>query len=153
LLGAVLERMLSKLADYARERASESDVGAAFFGVLEHAIAQSSTKSAIADGLGGGLERRKRAWAGGLREAIAVLLARAQAAGAVRKDVEVPDVMAILVAATRAIEYAGADQALRARTTRVLLDGLRPRVSQRTTRSVRGQPGRRVRSPTRTRKQ
>jgi hypothetical protein len=62
---------------------------------------------------------------------MATLLERAQAAGAVRPDIGVSEVMAVLVAASRAAEYAGTDRALRDRVTGVLLDGLRPRAPAR----------------------
>ncbi|HET7500347.1 MAG TPA: hypothetical protein VFK02_05065 [Kofleriaceae bacterium] len=68
---------------------------------------------------------------GGLRDAIAVLLQRAQSAGAVRSDIGVPEVIAVPVAASRAVELAGPDRALQKRTMAVLLDGLRPRTPPR----------------------
>jgi len=137
LLEAVFERMLGKLADHARTHAAARDAGAAFFDVLEHMIVNSTTKKAIADSLaGGGIDLRRRAWAGGLREAITALLVRAQAAGAVRDDIGIDEVMAVLVATSRAVEVS--DRGLRERTIAVLLDGLRPRAPiKRRARSAR----------------
>jgi hypothetical protein len=43
----------------------------------------------------------------------------------------VPEVTAVLVATSRAVEHAAADPALRERTITVLLDGLRPRTLPR----------------------
>jgi hypothetical protein len=62
-----------------------------------------------------------------LRRALRTLLVRAQKAGAVRDDVQVPEVMALMVGAARMAEHAASDRHLRSRTVAVLLDGLRPR--------------------------
>jgi hypothetical protein len=57
------------------------------------------------------------------------LLTRAQRAAAVRDDIGAPEVLALLVGASRAVEQAGADLDVRARALGVILDGLRPRRS------------------------
>jgi DNA-binding CsgD family transcriptional regulator len=59
-----------------------------------------------------------------LMEAIAALLARAQAAGAVRPDVRLADLRTLLVATAHAAEFA-ADDAARSRVLGVIVDGLR----------------------------
>lgn len=121
---AVFERLLTKIGDHARARAGERDPGAGFFATLVFAIEQSAAKKAVADALvAGGMDMRKRAWAGNMREALTDLLQGAQAAGAVRADVGIDEVMAVLAAATRAVEFASA--ASRPKTIEVLLDGLR----------------------------
>jgi len=128
LLAAVLEQMLGELADYARARADARDPGNAFFATLRHALEHSRTKRGVADALGTtGLDVRRRTWNGGLRDAISVLLQRAQGAHAVRTDVGVDEVMAVLAAASRALELS-IGHATRERTIEVLLDGLRPRM-------------------------
>lgn len=59
-----------------------------------------------------------------LLDALGTLLERA---GAVRGDVRVADLTALLVGASRAAEHAGWDPEVQARTLAVILDGLRPR--------------------------
>ncbi len=55
------------------------------------------------------------------------LLQRAQKAKAVRRDVTITELMAIVVAASRAVEHLGKDRAARQRTVSIIFDGLRPR--------------------------
>lgn len=124
LLTAVFERMLVRIGDHARARVLDKDPGAGFFATLRFAIDQSAIKKAIADALmSGGMDLRKRAWAGGMRDALTALLERAQAAGAVRDDIGIEEVMAVLAATTRAAEFA--PPSTRAKTIEILLDGLR----------------------------
>ena len=59
-----------------------------------------------------------------LRHALGGLLAGAQAAGTVRADVTVDDLLALLVGTTKAAEYAGGSGA-RERLLNVVLDGLK----------------------------
>jgi hypothetical protein len=63
----------------------------------------------------------------GLRRAMGALLDRAQRAGAVRDDVELPEVYALLVAMSRAGAHASLDDEVRSRTLSILFDGLAPR--------------------------
>ena len=55
----------------------------------------------------------------------------AQQAGAVRGDVRLPEVYALLVATSRAAARARLDEAARARLLAIVLDGLAPRPQQR----------------------
>jgi hypothetical protein len=57
--------------------------------------------------------------------AMRVLLSNAQQAGAVRPDIGVSELKAVLVGASRAVEQGGDDPATRARILAVMLDGLR----------------------------
>ena len=58
--------------------------------------------------------------------ALDALLTRAQRAGAVREDIGVIELIALVVGASRAAEHIGSDRAVRARTLQVVFDGLRP---------------------------
>ncbi|MET7395900.1 helix-turn-helix domain-containing protein [Dactylosporangium sp. NPDC005572] len=126
LLEAVLVERMRRLADVARERVGGGEPGEAFFGFLELVVGQSATKNAFAGALAGAgvdvesavAEVGRELWA-----AVEVLLARAQEAGAVRPDVGAGEVIAVLVGASRAVEYAGAGS----RAAQVIFDGLRPR--------------------------
>ena len=64
---------------------------------------------------------------------VADLLDRAHAAGAVRKDLTVEDLMALVAGAFAAIRHAGAETSRErsAHIARIILDGLRPRPGYR----------------------
>jgi hypothetical protein len=60
-----------------------------------------------------------------LHAGVGALLDRAQQAGAVRVDVALPEVYALLIGTARAAAYAGLDAELRAKTLAIVFDGLR----------------------------
>jgi AcrR family transcriptional regulator len=129
LLAAVFRRRLHQLAAYADTLVEAQDPGEAFFGffsyVVDLAVSQRAQIDALADA-GIDLQTATSDEKLALQRALGGLLARAQAAGAVRPDLGSADVFAVLVGASRAAEYAHADAALRARALGVILDGLRP---------------------------
>ena len=136
LLEATILVHMQRLATEADARISEGDPASAFFDFFTHAVEQSATKNALIDLL----DRRRfdigaadPALGEGLRQKIAALLSRAQAAGAVRDDVRLPEVVALLAGASRAMEQVGDDRDLRDRTLGIILDGLRfaPRRQER----------------------
>ncbi len=55
-----------------------------------------------------------------------VLLDQAQAAGAVRHDIELPELYALLIGTSRAAAYAQLDEDVQARTLAIVFDGLSP---------------------------
>ncbi|MDT0469472.1 SbtR family transcriptional regulator [Streptomyces gibsoniae] len=61
------------------------------------------------------------------------LLKRAQQAGAVRNDVELPEVYALLVGASRAAAHASLDDEVRTRMLAIVFTGLAPTTSQAST--------------------
>ena len=129
LLEAVFVGRLRRLAEEADALAAGDDPGAAFYTFFSRVVDQSPTKNAFADALTeAGVDVRSAASEAGqdVLRALAGLLDRAQQAGAVRADVRAPEVIALLIGAPRAAEYVGPDDALRARTLAVFLDGLRP---------------------------
>jgi AcrR family transcriptional regulator len=126
LLEAVLERMFERLNEQARKALDADDAGEALFDALRRIVDGAAAKKAVADALANaGVDIRRRAWAGPLRETLETLLSRAQAAGAARKDVGIVELMAVIAAASRAAEFAGNDRALRKCAVGVVLDGLR----------------------------
>jgi AcrR family transcriptional regulator len=128
LLEAVYRARLRRMAEAARQLASSDDVGQAFFEFLAEQVAHSGTKIAVADALAeAGIDVRTASADEGreVPEALGMLLERAQRAGAVRPDVGLPELMALLVGASRAVEHAAAED-VRARLVGIILDGLRP---------------------------
>jgi hypothetical protein len=62
-----------------------------------------------------------------LRRAVGALLEHAQQAGAVRDDVELPEVFALLVGTSRAAARARLDEEAKTRLLAIISDGLAPR--------------------------
>ncbi|MGF7236015.1 MAG: TetR/AcrR family transcriptional regulator [Frankia sp.] len=120
LFEAVVAARVADLAADARSLATESDPAAAFFGFLARLGAEIEAKRDTSDAI---------AVPGPLRDAVqdavGLLLARAQQAGAVRQEVTTADLIAIvkgLVAAARE----DADPGRPARLLAILTNGLRP---------------------------
>ena len=129
LLEAVFLGRLARLGDQAKAPASSEEPGPAFFAFFTLFVDQSSAKNAFADALAAaGVNVRAAAsgMAGEFAGTLSGLLDSAQRAGAVRADIGVAELKAVLVGASRAVEHIGDDPATRARVIAVLLDGLRP---------------------------
>ena len=130
-LAIVVDRM-ERLVAEARALASAPDPGEAFFGCLSRMVHEASAKKDFMDALSGTREELGRTWAGiagRYRAALAVLLERAQASGAVRRDVSVIEVHALLMGMFASLEQLGRDAVqARERLLAVLCDGLRPRM-------------------------
>ncbi|ETK37838.1 TetR/AcrR family transcriptional regulator [Microbispora sp. ATCC PTA-5024] len=109
---------------------SEADAGTAFFRFFAYAVEQAATQSAYADVLAeaaatGGEEGAAPSAVGReLAAALAELLGRAQRAGAVRADMGVEELVALLIGASRAAEHVGPE--VRRHTLDIVFDGLRP---------------------------
>jgi hypothetical protein len=86
------------------------------------------TKIAIGDALldaGGDRDGEAVEASTGLRRAVGELLQRAQHAGAVRDDVELPEVYALRVATSGAAAHPGLDDEVTDRALAIVFDGLR----------------------------
>jgi len=130
LLEAVLVRRFDRLREQAEALLDAADPGRAFFDFYGHLIADAATKIAIAEALldaGGDRDGNTTQASNGLRRAVGSLLQRAQVAGAVRDDVELPEVYALLVGTSRAVAHAHLDEEVRARVLAIVFDGLAPR--------------------------
>lgn len=127
LLEAVFRERLQRMAEGLRDLGAADDLGTAFFDFLSDAVAHSATKVALADALAeAGIDVTTSAQEGhDMAGALGRLLVRAQEAGAVRPDVGLPELIALLIGASRAAEHAGTDP-VRTRIIGVILDGLRP---------------------------
>ncbi len=128
LLEAVLIARLERLRERAEQLSAASDPGAAFFDFFGQMVADAATKLAIADALldAGGDQGKAAQAASNLRRAVGVLLEHAQQAGAVRHEVELPELYALLIGTSRAAAYARLDQDVQARTLAIIFAGLSP---------------------------
>ena len=134
LLEAVLARRFVRLREQAEALLDSTDPGQAFLDFFSHLVADARTKIAIAealldagaDGDGAAVEASN-----GLRRAVGALLRQAQQAGAVRDDVELPEVYALLVATSRAAASAHLDEEVRTRMLAIVFDGLAPHPMRR----------------------
>ncbi|MFG2003277.1 TetR/AcrR family transcriptional regulator [Spirillospora sp. NPDC048911] len=121
LFEAVLAELIRGLAQEADAMLASDDPGAAFFtfftGVVKRSPAKNAVLQALADA--GIATTTDPATSTRLRTALGTLLDRAQQAGAVRQDIGVPEVMALLIAASRAVEDAP-------KSLEVITTGLRP---------------------------
>jgi AcrR family transcriptional regulator len=126
LYQAVIEDRINHIVDDGRALLADADPGEALFTFLRSMVLQwGATDRGLAEALAGlGIDVKdaapeaEEAFLGLLGE----LLRAAQKAGTVRRDVEVPDVKALMVGA-QAIQTYNADAA--ERLTEVVLDGLR----------------------------
>jgi AcrR family transcriptional regulator len=126
LLEAVFVAHVDRLVARGEAQRGATDPGGAFRDFFAHVVADAPTKLAIADALlqagseaDGEVERATTA----LRRTVGALLERAQRAGAVRDDVELPELYTLLVGASRAAAVQP-DPEVRQRALAILFDGL-----------------------------
>lgn len=129
LYEAIIIRRTEALLAEAAELARAPEPGQAFFGyftrVVEHAMGTKAMTDLLARA---GIDPKSEMDGIGdkMRQAVAVLLGRAQQAGAVRSDLRMPELMAILTATCMAAEHSQWNARLRARTLAIVFDGMRP---------------------------
>jgi hypothetical protein len=124
----VVERMQRLLAD-ARALQAAPDPGTSFFTFFTRVVESAARKKALADALADAGIDPKAGMADisrDMRHAIEALLSRAQRAGAVRQDLQMPELLALLAAASLAAERNQWSDELRNRTLTIMFDGLRP---------------------------
>jgi AcrR family transcriptional regulator len=127
LCEAILLERLSRLTDDARALADADDPAAAFFGFLRHVVDEGTAKrDLLVAVMGAGLEFEQSSAAvkDALRDAVGVLLARAQAVGAVRQDVTPAGVVSLVGATCQAAAHGGGPPACD--LLPIVCDGLRP---------------------------
>ncbi|NUT92829.1 MAG: helix-turn-helix transcriptional regulator [Saccharothrix sp.] len=132
LLTAVHVARLDRLAATARELTRADDPGAALFTFVGEVVDQAAAKNAMAEALtNAGIDVMgvTSEAADALKQALRDLLENAQRAGAVRTDIGVPELSALLVGASRAAEHAAGDPQARERVLTVIRDGMRGRPS------------------------
>jgi AcrR family transcriptional regulator len=127
LFEAVISARVDDLLGDARERGHAADPGAAFFGFLGRLGQEAAAKRDLPDAIavGGALQDA-------MRDAVGVLLDRAQQAAAVRADVTMSDLFMLLKGLMRSLQDVppgAAGDAQRDRVIAVVMDGLRPPAS------------------------
>jgi AcrR family transcriptional regulator len=130
LLEAIVTARMQRLTDEAEAQVGAADPGEAFYAVFERMVDQTATKRVLIDALaraGVDVTNVVAPFVTALRHAVGELLGRAQAAGAVRTDVGIPEIIALLMGAARSAEHAAADPEVRQRSLSIVFDGLRPR--------------------------
>lgn len=127
LLAAVFEARLRYLADQARHLSATQDPGTAFATFFRQVIGEARTKLTLVDALaleGTDVSSHVGDAKQDLNAALGQLLACAQQADAVRSDVGLSDVVALIVGTSRAVHHVDSDRHAEARLVQVVLDGL-----------------------------
>ncbi|MGI5487890.1 TetR/AcrR family transcriptional regulator [Microtetraspora malaysiensis] len=124
LYQAIVVDRTRRLAERAAELAEGGDPGRAFFTFFAMIVEHATTKKVFVDALSAaGVD--PKAGSPDLRGPIETLLVRAQRSGAVRPDVGMPELLALLSAACLAAQQQSWDPELRDRALGVVFDGLR----------------------------
>lgn len=133
LFEAIVVTPIEALIEEARARATEADAGAAFYALFEKLVELASAKHHLiaafaraghAPQVGSPDEIASRH--DRFRNAFGRLLLRAQRAGAVRKDVRVPELIAIVNGAFPSLECDGKGRAAHRRLLALIKDALAP---------------------------
>ncbi|MDH6705296.1 AcrR family transcriptional regulator [Kitasatospora sp. MAA19] len=130
LLEAVMMRRLETIAAQAAQLPAESAPAETFFDCFRLVVEQSAGKSEFAQALaaaGVDAHAALQESSAAIRARLAELLAGAQRAGAVRPELGLPELIALLVGTTTTMEHLGNDVSARERIFAVVFDGLRPR--------------------------
>jgi AcrR family transcriptional regulator len=129
LLEAVLVRRFDRLRERAEALLEAPDPGRAFLGFFRYLVADAPSKIGITEALldagGDGGEAVQASI--GLRRAFGALLQRAQQAGAIRDDAELPEVYALLVGVSQAAARRLIDEEVTDGVLSIVFDGLAPR--------------------------
>ncbi|MGW0748821.1 TetR/AcrR family transcriptional regulator [Streptomyces sp. NPDC002587] len=129
LLEAVMVRRLDTIAAQTAQLAAELEPADAFCACFRLVIEQSAGKNEFARALAAaGVDAHAALQESGevIQAQLAKLLDGAQRAGAVRPELGLPELIALLVGTGTAVEHLGADPEARQRIFDVVFDGLRP---------------------------
>ena len=128
LLEAIVISHVESLVEEARALDHADDAGAAFFGFCFGMVERGMANRALAEvlaGVGFDAKARVAAIAEELERALARLVERAQAAGAVRSDVGMAEIHVLLNSVHLATERTNGDRETALRVLTVVCDGLR----------------------------
>jgi AcrR family transcriptional regulator len=129
LYQAIIVERMQRLLDSVNPLLTAADPGVSFFEFFARIVESAAQKKALADALADAGIDPKAGMADisrDMRHAIEALLSRAQRAGAVRQDLAMPELLALLAAASLAAERNQWSEELRDRTLSIMFDGLRP---------------------------
>jgi AcrR family transcriptional regulator len=128
LFEAVVFDRIGELVEEARALLDDLDPGSAFWSFVERLAREGALKRDLVEALaheGIHLQLGEAPIVTALMDVLAELLRRAQRAGAVRSDISVDDVLAVLTGAAYAICHSRADDERTRRLLAILYDGLR----------------------------
>jgi len=126
LLSAIVKELLARLTAEVEDLAS-ADPATALFEFFGRVVREAAEKKSVVDLLAeGGVRVGVADPLRGLADAIGVLLTRAREAGAVRAEVRLDEVLALLTATAQGALHGGWSADLRERTLEVVFTGLRP---------------------------
>jgi AcrR family transcriptional regulator len=134
LLHAVVSGHVDRLIEDARSKAKAPEPGVAFFEFVTSFVSEAAAKKNVIDAMsrdglptplrnGAAIDALRRTF----RSTVSLLLSRAQRAGAVRKDIDVVGLIAVLRGTLAALELREATPAQRRVIFDVMCDGLRRR--------------------------
>jgi AcrR family transcriptional regulator len=131
LVDAIFVDRLRRLADEATALAAAKGPAEALFSFFTSVVDQAAARLAFVDALaaaGVNVMQQTTASPVGreLLTAVGSLLRRAQRVGAVRDDIGIAELLALLVGTSRAAQHAGWDPDVQANILAVVFDGLRP---------------------------
>ncbi len=128
LYQAIVVDRMTQLVQEADGLATAEDPGAALFAVLSRIVEVATQKRDLADALsraGVDVKTASSDAFGEMRRAVDVLLRRAQAAGVVRADVNLPDLVGLVAGTCLAADQPGSDAGMTSRMLGIVWDGLR----------------------------
>lgn len=120
LLAAIMKDLLAGLTARIEALATDGDPATALFTFFTELVEQAATRRTVVDALAVELAPPLQTF----RDAVGTLLAAAQRVRAVRSDVELDEVMALLLATTQGAVSAGWPSELQRRTLSVVFAGL-----------------------------
>ncbi|GLY70123.1 TetR/AcrR family transcriptional regulator [Amycolatopsis taiwanensis] len=126
LLAAIVKELMERLTAEVNSLVEVGDPATAFFEFFTRVVEQAAAKKSVVDLLAqAGVDLDVAKPVNALRQAIGALLAGAQRAGAVRDDVQLAEVMALLTATSQAALRSGWSRKLQHRALAVIYAGLR----------------------------
>jgi AcrR family transcriptional regulator len=127
LLQAIMKDLMSRLTQEATALAADDDPADALFTFFTHMVEEAAHKKTVVDLLAEtGIDLQVTDSLQLLRQKIADLLNQSQQAGAIRHDVRLDEVIALLAGTSQGALHGSWDHDLQQRTLAIIFDGLRP---------------------------
>jgi AcrR family transcriptional regulator len=132
LLTAIVKELLATLTARVEALAADGEPNTALFTFFSELVEQAAARKTVIDALAaGGRALELAPPLGNFRDAVGRLLHRAQRAKAIRPEVQLDEVMALLLATTQGAVSGGWSRELRGRTLAVVFAGLRTSAARR----------------------